>query len=445
MKNIHKQSKKNSKIIKYDNYLLELSKNSVIDAGEDLSLSFKIITETVAKALQIERVSIWLYNSSKESIICYKLWNEGKFESGAELQSKDFPSYFKFLKEERALLAANAFTNPATKEFTEIYLKPLNIFSMLDAPIRVQGEMTGVICCEKTKHFRQWSRLEKVFVSNISDIVSRAVQAQERRRAQEKLKEINANLESLVLEKTKELERQRVKTLYSSRKAALGEMAANVAHEINNPLSIIACASEQLRIVAQSLNPSKSQVDSILNQIDSTIVRISKIVKGLKTLSRSDALEKIEKKNLTEIILNVLACCQYSLSKKNIKLKLNLPTEIWIWCQESEISQVILNLLNNSVEALDKTEDKWIEVSLIKKSDQIEFSVSDNGSGIKDEFKQKIMTPFFTTKETFGCGLGLSVCREILEKHNGEIKLDEQSSFTKFIVTFPISERVKAA
>lgn len=165
--------------------LLALSKNPNIDSGI-LKDAFRCVTETLANALSVSRASIWLYNADHTAISCVDLYetapdqSSAKHTSGSELKSESFPAYFSYLAEQRILRANNAHTDPATHEFSEVYLKPLGINSMLDAPIRLDGKMIGVICNEHVGAARGWTGQEEAFVANVSDIVARAFQANER-------------------------------------------------------------------------------------------------------------------------------------------------------------------------------------------------------------------------------------------------------------------------
>jgi serine phosphatase RsbU (regulator of sigma subunit) len=121
------------------------------------------------------------------------------------LYKKDFPAYFKYLSEERALAANNAHTDPNTFEFLEVYLTPLNINSMLDAPIRLGGKMIGMICNEFVGGFKNWSQEEQNFSGSLADFISRAFEEAERKKAQDELEETNRELEQRVEKRTEEL------------------------------------------------------------------------------------------------------------------------------------------------------------------------------------------------------------------------------------------------
>lgn len=202
---------------RYNKVLLNLSRMPSIDRG-DLQTSFKIITEALVEALEVGRASIWFYNTTQDAIISADLFEDcsGQHSQGVELKAKDFPTYFKYLSEERTLPIHEARTDPVTKEFDQCYLTPLDIYSLLDAPIRVNGKMIGVVCSEQLKASRIWTPQEETFMGTITEIIAKAIHAHERVVALHKLEELNRNLESLVLERTKELEDQRARAAYAS-------------------------------------------------------------------------------------------------------------------------------------------------------------------------------------------------------------------------------------
>lgn len=418
----------------HDSHLLSLAKSPVLDAG-NLDCSFNLLTETVTLALKIERGSIWFYNEDKSSIICKDLWDGKTHAVGAQLDSADFPNYFKVLKEERTISANNALTHEATKEFSECYLKPLKVCSMLDAPIRIRGEVVGVLCCEKVGKFKHWSNKDQVFAASISDFISKAYQCHLRRKAQQELQQINSDLEKVVAEKTNELLSQRAKIVNSFKKTAVGNMAATVAHEINNPLSIISCYCEKLRNLIEDRD-SKDEL-SALTGMENAVVRMSDVIKELKTLSKEDSEDSKEIVDLGMITLNVTRFFEQSLKNKNIKLMTAVDRSCLLEGQASEISQVIFNLLSNSIDAFSKEDNRWIEVTVKQDHHKIILSVVDSGDGIKAEHSDKIMNPFFSTKKN-SPGLGLFISQEIIKKYSGEMFVDPDSANTRFVIKFPL-------
>lgn len=187
--------KRTERVINYQNALLELSKHGF----SYLESALKEITETVSKTMEVERVSVWFLNKEGSAIICKDLYkmSEDFHEKGMKLHSKDYPRYFETLKEHRIIAANDARNYPDTSEFTESYLKPYGITSMMDAPIRLHGKMVGIVCHEHTGPVREWMAEDQDFAASIADMVSLALVSLERRQAENKLNENYKNQEVL--------------------------------------------------------------------------------------------------------------------------------------------------------------------------------------------------------------------------------------------------------
>lgn len=195
--------KRTEQIVHYQTELLELAKmdNSYLDQA------LKRITEVDAKTLGVERVGVWLFNEDRSEIICkefYKL-SENSYEDGSRLYAKDYPNYFRALEESRILAASHARTDPRTSEYTEGYLEPKGITSMMDVPIRLRGEIVGIVCHEHIGKPREWELEDQDFAASIADMVSLALEASERKQAQEALRKAHDELEKRVLKRTAEL------------------------------------------------------------------------------------------------------------------------------------------------------------------------------------------------------------------------------------------------
>lgn len=236
-----------------------------------------------------------------------------------------------------------------------------------------------------------------------------------------------------------ELEEQRLKAEYSSRLATLGEMAAGIAHEINNPLAIIVGNITIFKKLIESDKIDKNIIFSRLNQIEATTFRISKIISGLRSFSRQaegDPFLSVELKNLME---NTLSLCSERFKSGNVKLELQEIPNIFINAREAQISQVLLNILNNSYDALDKQENRVIKIEFEADTENLKILISDNGPGIPDNIAFKIFEPFYTTKEIGkGTGLGLSISKGIMQDHKGDLTLKQNKNPTTFEVKIPI-------
>ncbi len=228
---------------------------------------------------------------------------------------------------------------------------------------------------------------------------------------------------------------------HSAKMSSLGEMAGGIAHEINNPLSIIQGKSSQLRRLIDSGNFTTEIARDFLSKIESTTERISKIVKGLRMFSRDTSKVQFTQNSVTQIIEETLVLCGERLHQHGITVTSKIPEDAIIVCNPTQISQVLLNLLNNAHDAVFKTQYPWIRVEVEKQMDQVLISVIDSGQGISPEIVEKIMQPFFTTKPVgVGTGLGLSISLGIIKAHYGEFKIDLKNPNTCFVIQLPIAK-----
>ena len=266
------------------------------------------------------------------------------------------------------------------------------------------------------------------------------------------LEQTIANIELQVQERTKELQNSKTLILEqqhllisTTKMSALGEMAAGVAHEINNPLAVIQLKVEQLEEDVTSGILSESEILSTTQSIKKTTGRIAKIINGLRTFAREGINDPFQTVEIKTLIEETVVFCSERFTRHNVKLICETSvSNNQIQCRSTELSQVILNLLNNSFDAILHLQDPWIKLEIKDKDESFEISVTDSGKGISLELRDKIMQPFFTTKEVGkGTGLGLSISRGIIQAHHGKLFIDETSKNTRFVILIPIKQPIE--
>lgn len=238
------------------------------------------------------------------------------------------------------------------------------------------------------------------------------------------------------------IEEQRLKLVTASRLAALGEMAANLAHEINNPLSIIQGHANLIQLYSKQPVMQNDQVRKTSLEIEKTVSRISGIIKGLKSISKDGDNEPFLPVDMNFAIAETLSFCQERFRRNDVELFFDpSPVPVMVHCRQVQISQTLLNLLNNAFDAILALPEKWVKVELVCNNDHCIIHVTDSGKGIPPELQTKIMNPFFTTKgTTHGTGLGLSISSKIIEAHSGSLLLNPDHSNTCFELRLPINQ-----
>lgn len=254
------------------------------------------------------------------------------------------------------------------------------------------------------------------------------------------------DLERLVVERTRELDEQKLINLQASKMSALGEMAGGIAHEINTPLATIQLLTSQLNHEIKNDIPDLDTLSTQVQRIENTVERVAKIVKGLKTFARDGSSDPLTPTKAQDIVRDTIDLCHEQLTIHKIDLRLNIPPqEILLLCRSVQISQVLLNLISNAQDAIENLPEKWIEISVREDDSWTEFKVTDSGHGISKENQDKIFQPFFTTKGVGkGTGMGLSISLGIIKAHKGQLSIDPNSHHTCFIMRFPRSQSLAA-
>ena len=224
-----------------------------------------------------------------------------------------------------------------------------------------------------------------------------------------------------------------MKLIHNSKLASLGEISAGIAHEINNPLAIINSAADSL--LKSRVNQEKHL--SKLDMIKKSCTRINKIVTGLKKYSRSDSVIEFKKCQLSTIIDEVLILTQAKIKDYDVSLSCQLTIESGITCNDVEIEQVLINLVNNAVDAIKLKDDRWIKIIGYENNTHVVLQFIDSGDGIPEHVRQRLYEPFFTTKNVGeGTGLGLSISKKILNDHNATIELINHTLGNCFEIKF---------
>lgn len=222
-----------------------------------------------------------------------------------------------------------------------------------------------------------------------------------------------------------------------SKYSELGMMTAGIAHEINNPLAIIQAKSTQL--LRLNKDPKNAQkVSEGLEQILYTSDRIARTVRGVRDFVHQEDHVPNERISIKSLVDDVLAFCGQRMKNHGVNLRFYGLENYYVRGHRIQLEQVLLNLLNNSFDAIEFLPDKWIELSVHETSDTIQMYFKDSGPGIPPEVASRMMEPFYTTKQLGkGTGLGLALSRGIMEKHGGSLVYLSNARHTTFMLELP--------
>jgi len=234
--------------------------------------------------------------------------------------------------------------------------------------------------------------------------------------------------------------RQHQEMIKASRLTTMGEMAAAMAHELNQPLSAITnYASASIRMLKNG-DKNIEDVEQALERIDSQAHRAGEIIRRLRNFVRPENIN-LEIVNIASVIDEIMPLAELDARANNITLTIDVPTELpEIMADQLQIQQVILNLLRNGVDAMKDSapEDRQLRMNAYcPASDEIRIDIIDRGQGVPEDVKDSLFDPFFSTKSD-GMGMGLAICQTIAKAHSGRLAfLNNPDIGTTFFISLP--------
>ena len=308
---------------------------------------------------------------------------------------------------------------PAASSSEKIAETPsTDLKSLLAIPVTVHGT-TYALAFETTKSYRVWPKdLEPQF-RLVGEIFAGAL---ERKRAGE------------------ELQKTRNDLAHVARLTAMGEMAASIAHEVNQPLAAIATYGDACVLLLSGESPNVNKSLEAIDHIIKDSIRASEVVKRIRGLVKKTSHETTPQ-DLNQIIMEMVAVTEADVLTRSIQLELNLAPDLPLVLGDGvELQQVVLNLILNGIEAMSEVTDRARELTITSSMNgggQVVVTVQDSGVGLNSEQTKRIFDPFVTTKP-YGLGLGLSISRTILESHGGRLWAEpNQGPGAKFQFTLP--------
>jgi signal transduction histidine kinase len=432
-KEIQERISSEQKLGQHSRVLAELANHKALFEG-NLETAFKVITEKAANALEVERVSVWLFNSDaycglrqRTKLQCISLYERSnqRHSAGLERNLTDYLIYFRALASTRTISVTDTRTDPRVQELWDELLEPNNIVSLIDTSIWVGGEMVGTVLYEQIDTPRIWELSEQNFVSSIVEFVALTLEVCDRKRAESALREAKEAAEVA----------NRAKSTF------LG----NISHELRNPLNSILGITEALQ--DEVYGPVREEQRQSLKMLESSGKNLLELINQILDLTDTQS-SKIE---LQLAATSIEELCDFSLSfvkhlafQKNIRLRAQIPEELEpIQVDERRICQVFINLLTNAIKFTKEGGEVWIEVQPTSTNEYIFFSVVDTGIGMLSDDLFKLFQPFVqvenaSTQRSPGTGLGLVMVQKIVELHGGTVHAESQlGKGSRFTVKLP--------
>ncbi|RZA25802.1 MAG: GHKL domain-containing protein [Proteobacteria bacterium] len=231
---------------------------------------------------------------------------------------------------------------------------------------------------------------------------------------------------------------------HENKLSALGEMAAGIAHEINNPLAILLGRLEQLRELTRPV--SNAKIDTVVLSMEKTFFRIQEAVADLELIASNPSAEELRAVNISRLITRLSKVVRNRFVTEEILFECLVQNDLELQGREVELSQAFLYLLENAAEAAQKSEDRWVRIELrVENEEGCRILLSDSGSGVPKNLRHKLFEPFFSTKDE-GRGMGLSLSKSIVIGHGGELIFDFDAPHTTICIELPFKQsKVSAA
>jgi two-component system, cell cycle sensor histidine kinase and response regulator CckA len=385
------------------------------------------VTGIAAAALRVTRVTVWRLMIDGHVLLCEYLHQEGEHGvyEGTILHARDFPMYFKALDRKQVIPIRDVDGEQLTQEFREPYLRPLGIKSMLDAPIIAAGVTSGVVCHESIGEFRDWDDEECAFAAVVAETISR----------------LKTDWLKYKVERSLGADPSRAREF--DKMVTIGRLATGMAHDFKNVLAIITGYAEMIAKTAEdaqaampaSLPVLAAQLQRLQNHTASVLAAAAQgegLTRDLMELGQVESRKPVVL-DLREFLTGCKALLTMGI-RPGVTLSVEAGTPVSrVFIDRMLLERTLLNLVMNAGDAMPKGGRIRILLSESERPSEegdtdrfVVLEVSDNGTGMTPEVRQRIFEPFFTTKGAKGTGLGMAIARQTISAAGGFLEIDTE-------------------
>jgi signal transduction histidine kinase len=361
------------RLVRHQQTYLELLRSDFWNFGDAIAR----IIERAADVLDVERVSVWEFTEDRKAIVCIDLYVRSTRTHERPRPVSSCPRYLATLESSLTLAADDAQRDPRTSELTDSYLIPHGVVSMLDAPIRRDGRLVGVVCHEQVGTAHQWAVLEQCSAGWVAGLVARAMDVRERRQLAERLER-------------------------AERLDSIGRLAGGLAHDFNN------CLTGILGHVDHGLEGSEADARTALAGIRDVAINASRLSKELLTAGRVEQVD-LEPIDLAAAVSGMTTRLS-ALVRADARLEIVVPGgPVWIRGDAGALERVVGNLVANAVDAVAAAGGGRVRVAVtrsgasggaapVPSAASAAIEVLDDGIGMDAGVQARLFEPFFTTK-----------------------------------------------
>lgn len=402
--------------------LAELSTRFVALTSENVDAAIEDTQRLIVETLGLDRSTLWQLADHGPGMVCTHSWQR----PGWPPLPRHFSTAGKLPWAEEKMMRREVMHFSSVDELPPEAVRDAEAFrlhgpkSNVTIPLTANGRVFGALAFATLGAERKWRSDEIAELKLIAQIIANVVGRQRAEMREEGL---------------------RNELAHAMRVATLGEMASTLAHELNQPLAAILSNAQAARRFLQDGAIKPDELSAILDDIIRDDKRAGGVIHHLREMvSKRPAVR--EACSLNELVHEVLVLLHGELIEAQIEVRLRLAPELrWVEAARVELQQVLVNLLINAVHAMQDTppESRFLELETRAEAESVTVSIRDRGHGIPPERLPGVFDPFFSTKAN-GLGMGLSICRRIIENHGGRIEArNHDDGGVTFSISLPVT------